>query len=104
MNAILKVNSRGTVTIPKALRNALGVTEGGTLMCSLKEEGVMLQPAETYPIRIYTDEEIAELDADDAALAGLVDEMLEKKGLVYDASTRTIREKSVPYMTRKKKA
>lgn len=91
------------MTLPKALRNVLGVVNGGTLMYSFKEGDVVLQPAATYPIRIYTDEEIAEFDAQDAALGDVMDKYFEKKGLVYDSDTWTIREKEKPYQARKRK-
>ena len=112
MNAILKMNSRGTLTLPKALRNMLGLNNGGTLMCSLREDGVVLQPAKTYPvemyngypIEIYTDERIAEFDAEDAASADAVDKLYEKMGWEYDPQIRAVHEKGVPYMKRKKKA
>ena len=104
MNTILKVNSRGTMTLPKAVRNLLGVSDGGTLVYSLNEDGVVLQPAVTYPIEIYTDERIAEFDAEDAALAGAVEELYKKKGLVYPPEMWTIREKKTAYRGKKKKA
>ena len=103
MNATLKVNSRGTMTLPKALRKVLGVgNDGGMLMYSLRGGDVVLQPAEAYPVRIYTDEEIAEFDAQDAALGPSIDRLYEKLGLVYDEKTGTIHEKGVPYMKRKR--
>jgi len=103
MNTILKVNSRGTVTLPKALRNVLGVVNGGTLMYSFKEGDVVLQPAVTYPVEIYTDERIAEFQEDDAAIGDIMDKYFEKKGWVYDADTWSIREKGAPYQKRKRK-
>ena len=84
------------MTLPKPLRKALGVSNGGTLMCSFRGGDVMLQPAVTYPVRMYTDEEIAEFDAQDAALGDKMDKYLEERGLIYDPVTWTIREKDTP--------
>ena len=103
MNAILKVNSRGTLTLPKPLRKLLGISEGGMLMYSFREGNVTLQPAETYPIEIYTDERIAEFKEDEEAIGDRIDKLLEKKGLVYDPVTWTIREKGTPYLKQKGK-
>jgi len=91
------------MTLPKTVRNLLGVSDGGTLVYSLNEDGVVLQPAVTYPIEIYTDERIAEFKEDEDAAAALIDEYLEKKGLVYDPEAWTIREKGTPYPKKKKK-
>ena len=113
MNTILKINDRGTLTLPKPLRKALGVSNGGVLMCNFRESTVMLQAAVTYPVRMYTDKEIAEFDAADAALGDKMDKYLEERGLVYDPVTWTIREKDTlgtkilrekgtPYMRGKK--
>ena len=84
-------------------------------MCNFRESTVMLQPAVTYPIEIYTDERIAEFKEDEDAAAELWDKYMEEKGLVYDPATRTMYEKNAthaktlcekgtPYMKRKKKA
>ena len=91
MNAVLKVNSRGTVTLPKALRKELGVSDGGAIWCSFKEGSCS---AVLWPdVEIYTDERIAEFDAADAALGDEVDKRFAEKGWVYDPETRTIRDK-----------
>ena len=104
MNAILKVNSRGTMTLPKKLRTALGVGDGGTLMCSYQGCDVVLQPTKIYPIEMYTDERIAEFDQADREI-GDVDKLFEMEGLVYDPKTWSLHEKKekTPYMKRKKK-
>ena len=110
MNAVLKMNSRGTLTLPKALRNMLGLTNGGTLMCSLREGGVVLQPAKTYPVEmyngypveIYTDERIAEFKEDEEAAGEIIDKLYEKMGWEYDPETWTIHEKKTPYRKTKK--
>ena len=90
MNAILKVNSRGTLTLPKPLREALGVSGGGTLVCGMRGGDVVLQSSTTkYPIEIYTDERIAEFE-EDANSIGDIEGLLEREGLVYDPETGTI--------------
>jgi len=107
MNTIsVKVNSRGTVTLPKPFREALGVGDGGTLMLSFRDgAGVLKPPMEYPPIEMYTDERIAEFDAANSEFGHEIDEFLDKKGWVYDPETRMVCEKDdAPYMKNKKKA
>ena len=115
MNTTLKINERGTLTLPKPLRKMLGVSDGGTLMYTFRDGDIILQPAATYPIEIYTDERIAEFQEAEDAIGDEMDKYFEERGLVYDPATRTvfekntlrvktIREKTTPYMKRKKKA
>ena len=68
MNATIQINSRGTLTLPKALRRAIGVDRGGTVVAETSEEGIVLRPSVTFPIEFYTDERVAEFDAADAEL------------------------------------
>ena len=93
MNAILQVNSRGTLTLPKPLRKALGVSGGGTLVCDLRGDDVVLQSITSkYPIEIYTDERIAEFKEDEDSI-GDIEGLLEREGLVYDPETGTTHHK-----------
>ncbi len=57
------------MTLPKALRKALGVDKGGVVMASAEDDGIVLHPAVAFPIELYSDARIAEFDAADAALA-----------------------------------
>ena len=64
------------MTLPKALRKALGVDKGGVVIADFSEDGLVLRPAVAYPIEIYTDARIAEFDEADRELG----ERLGKKG------------------------
>ena len=103
MNATVKVNSRGAMTLPKAVRKTLGVCEGGTLVYAVRGDDVVLQPAKASPFRLWTDEEIAMFKEDEEAIGDIMDKYWEKKGLVYDPKTATLHEKGTPYMKRKRK-
>jgi bifunctional DNA-binding transcriptional regulator/antitoxin component of YhaV-PrlF toxin-antitoxin module len=65
------------MTLPKALRKALGVDKGGVVLASEEEGGIVLQPAAAFPIELYSDRRIAEFDAAEAELAK---SMAEKRG------------------------
>ena len=68
MNATIQINSRGTLTLPKALRRAIGLDQGGMVVAETYEEGIVLRPCVTFHIELYTDERVAEFDAADAEL------------------------------------
>lgn len=57
------------MTLPKPLREALGVGKGGIVMAEMKDDGSVLYPAAAFPIEMYSDPRVAEFDAEDAALA-----------------------------------
>ncbi len=57
------------MTLPKRLRQTLGVDKGGIVMADVTGDGVVLHPAAAFPIELYSDARVAEFDAEDAALA-----------------------------------
>ena len=69
MNTTIQIGTRGTLTLPKPLRKALGVERGGVVIASVESDGIVLHPAVAYPIELYTDARIAEFDEADAQLA-----------------------------------
>lgn len=69
MTSTIQISSRGTMTLPKPLRKTLGVDKGGIVMAEVTDEGIVLHPATAFPIELYSDDRIAEFDAEDAALA-----------------------------------
>ena len=75
MKATVTVSSRGGVTLPARLRRALGVKADDQLIAETTPEGVLLRPAVTLPIELYTDERIREFDEAQAEL----DRFLRKK-------------------------
>lgn len=69
MNKILQVNPRGSLTLPKAVRKALGIPQsGGIVMLDLRKNEVVLQPTVAFPFEMYTDARVAEFDAAGDAL------------------------------------
>ncbi|MBI5510569.1 MAG: AbrB/MazE/SpoVT family DNA-binding domain-containing protein [Deltaproteobacteria bacterium] len=60
LRATSKVGKRGVVVIPAPLRKRFGIEEGATVIAEEREDGVLIRPAVTLPIEIYTDERIAE--------------------------------------------
>jgi antitoxin PrlF len=74
MTIAIKINSRGSMTLPKPLREKLGVGTGGLIVAEATDHGVVLEPAATFPIELYSDERIAEFDEADAALKQRLDQ------------------------------
>lgn len=57
---VIKVGKRGTVVIPSSLRQKYGFKEGVSIVAEARPEGVLLRPAVTLPVEIYTKERKAE--------------------------------------------
>jgi antitoxin PrlF len=72
MRATVTVSSRGGVTLPVRLRRALGVKADDQLIAETTPEGVLLRPAVTLPIELYTDARIREFDEAQAELDRLL--------------------------------
>ena len=69
MKTTLTMNRRGVVTLPAKLRRALGLNGGDVLIAETTPEGLLLRPAITLPIELYTDKRIGEFDEAEAELA-----------------------------------
>jgi len=75
MKTTVTVTSRGVVTLPAKLRRALGVKPDDQLIAETTPEGLLLRPAVTLPIELYSEKRIREFDDGEAAL----DKVLRKK-------------------------
>lgn len=70
-----RVGKRGTFVIPASLRRRFGLTEGSTVIAEETEEGILIRPAVTLPVEMYSAERRAEfllsnaIDDDDYARA-----------------------------------
>ena len=69
MKATVIINSRGVVTLPAKLRQALGLKADDLLIAETTPEGLLLRPTVTLPIELYTPAREREFDAAEAALA-----------------------------------
>lgn len=58
MTTVVQINQRGTFTIPKELREKYGLDRQAIL--EETPDGLILRPAATYPIEIYSAERLAE--------------------------------------------
>jgi AbrB family looped-hinge helix DNA binding protein len=69
MKATITINSRGVVTLPAKLRQALGLKADDQLIAETTPEGLLLRPAVTLPLEVYTPEREREFDEAEADLA-----------------------------------
>jgi AbrB family looped-hinge helix DNA binding protein len=69
MKATLTLTNRGVVTLPAKLRRALGLKADDQLIAETTPEGLLLRPAVTLPIEIYSEKRIREFDEAESELA-----------------------------------
>jgi bifunctional DNA-binding transcriptional regulator/antitoxin component of YhaV-PrlF toxin-antitoxin module len=62
-------DGRGLIALPAKMREAAGMRPLDNLIAETTAEGILLRPAVTVPIEIYSDERIAEFDQAEAELA-----------------------------------
>lgn len=55
-----KVGKRGTIVVPARMRRKFGIEEGSLVIAEEREDGVLIRPAASYPVEIYTPERKAE--------------------------------------------
>ena len=63
------MTERGTITLPRKLRDMLGIKPDDQLIAEPTAEGLLLRPAMTFPVETYSPGRIAEFDAAEAELA-----------------------------------
>lgn len=72
MKATLTITSRGVVTLPAKMRKALGLRADDQLIAEITPEGLLLRPAVTLPVEVYTAERESDFDAAEADLAAVL--------------------------------
>jgi AbrB family looped-hinge helix DNA binding protein len=65
MSETLVVSSRGQITLPAALRKRLGIKSGDVVILEDRGNEVVLKPGIVLEIQHYSDEQIAQWDAED---------------------------------------
>ena len=63
---LVKVGSKGQVSIPKSVLDRLGIREQTPMLVEVTEDGaILLRQAGVYPIEVYSEARIKEFDAAD---------------------------------------
>ncbi len=61
MTKVISVNERGTLTLPREVRDKLGVTGGGHLVVDMDEDGeVILRAGVIMPVEVYSPARVEE--------------------------------------------
>ena len=72
MKATLTITGRGVITLPAKLRQALGLAADDQLIAETTPEGLLLRPAVTLPIEMYSEDRLREFDEAEAELAAVL--------------------------------
>lgn len=72
MKTTLTVTGRGVVTLPAKLRAALGLKPDDHLIAETTPEGLLLRPAVTLAVEVYSEKRIREFDQSEADLEKLL--------------------------------
>ena len=72
MKATITVSSRGVITLPFKLRQALRLKADDQLIAETTPDGLLLRPAVTLPIEIYSQNREREFDAAEVDLASVI--------------------------------
>ena len=71
MTKVININGRGTLTLPKELRQRIGLTGEDQVVAEETMEGILIRAGATFPVEIYTDKRVAEFTrSNEQALAG----------------------------------
>ena len=65
----ITITNRGVITLPAKLRQALGVKAEDQLIAEITSEGLLLRPAVTLPVEMYSPERVREFDTAEDELA-----------------------------------
>ena len=68
MKTTVIMTSRGVVTLPARLRRTLGLKADDLLIAETTPDGLLLRPAVTLPVEIYSEKRIREFDESEAEL------------------------------------
>jgi len=68
MKTTVMVTSRGVITLPAKLRQALGLKADDILIAETTADGLLLRPSVTLPVEIYGDARVREFDEGEAEL------------------------------------
>ena len=95
MKTTLKISSRGVVTLPAEFRRALGLNAEDQIIAETTPDGLLLRPAVTLPVELYSEERIREFDAAEEELSQVLSKSAE-------AASARVSRKSKPPFTRER--
>jgi len=77
VKATVTLTSRGVVSLPAKLRKAAGMAPEEQLIAEVTPEGILLRPAVTLPVELYSPDRVREFGTEETEL----ERVLRKKGV-----------------------
>jgi AbrB family looped-hinge helix DNA binding protein len=74
---LLTISGRGSVTLPAQMRKELGMAPQSQVIVEITRDGVLLRPAVTLPVEMYSEERIRAFEEEDEKLG----KVLRDKGI-----------------------
>ncbi len=68
MQSKVTINERGVITIPARMREAMGIKANDELIIEDTDRGLLLRPAFSVPVELYSEERIREFASDEEAV------------------------------------
>ena len=65
------ISSRGAITIPAKLREAMGLQANDVLILETTDKGILVRPSMSIPVELYSEERISEFSEEDEAIGKL---------------------------------
>lgn len=75
MSEKVTIGQRGSFTLPARLRKRYGLKENDELFVEETEQGLLLRPAVSMPIEIYSEDRIREFTEDDDAIRKVLNDV-----------------------------
>lgn len=75
MSAVISINKRGTLTLPKELWMQLGFLSSGRVVAQETKDGVLLRAESSPAMKTYSKAKVARIAKAEAGLAPFADDM-----------------------------
>jgi bifunctional DNA-binding transcriptional regulator/antitoxin component of YhaV-PrlF toxin-antitoxin module len=85
MKATLSISGLGLIALPAKMREAADIRPQDNLIAETTPEGILLRPAVTVPIEIYSQERVAEFDQAETELAAWFKKTAAPREVLADA-------------------
>ena len=82
---IVSLSSKGQLTLPEAVRKRLGLAKGDMLAVEEKDGQIILKPVSVLPVRMYSDDEIAAWEKENA--------LTDNEARIFDAGVDRLKTK-----------
>jgi len=66
------LSSRGVITIPLKLREAMGLRANDVLILETTDQGILVRPSVSVPIELYSEDQIVGFNEDEEAIGKLL--------------------------------